>query len=73
MTHEKVLKKGMYHVQTEFSCNHRINELTHFIRKSKKIADVLLTLLHLYIKFQDQIHRNERAIKKINVLTDLIS
>jgi hypothetical protein len=60
-------------VQTEFPCNHRAKELTKFIKNLKKITDVLLILLHLYIKFQDQIHRNERAVKKTKFLTDLIS
>jgi hypothetical protein len=40
-----------YHVQKEFPCNHRANELTKFIKKFEKIIDVLLILLHLYIKF----------------------
>jgi hypothetical protein len=65
--------KGMYHVQTEFLCNHRANEVTMFIKKSENFTNVLLIILHLYIKVQDQIHRNEREIKKTKFLTDLIS
>jgi hypothetical protein len=60
-------------VQIEFSCNHRANKLTKFIKKSENFTDVLLILLHLYIKFQDQIHRKEKAVKKTEFLTDLIS
>jgi hypothetical protein len=63
----------IYHVQTEFPCNHRTNKLTKFIKESEKITDVLLILLHLYIKFQDPIHGNERALKKIKILTNLTS
>jgi oligoendopeptidase F len=60
-------------VQIEFSCNHRANELTKFIKKSEKFTNVLLILFYLYIKFQDQNHRNERAVKKRKFLTNLIS
>jgi hypothetical protein len=66
-------KKRMHPVQTEFPCNHHANEPTKFIKKTEKFTDVLLILLHLCVKFQDQIHRNERAVKKTKFLTDLIS
>jgi hypothetical protein len=69
----KVFNKGTYLVQIEFPCIRCANELTKFIKNLKKFTDVLLILLHLYIKFQDQIHRNERAVKKTKFLTDLIS
>jgi hypothetical protein len=55
-------------LQTEFLCN-----IIKFIKRSKKFIDVLLILLYLYIKFQHQIHRNERAIKKIKFLIYSIS
>jgi hypothetical protein len=43
-----------YHVQTKILCNRCANKLTKFIKNLKKITDVLLILLHLYIKYQDQ-------------------
>jgi hypothetical protein len=64
---------GTYLVQPLFSCNHRATQLTIFIKNPKKFKDVLSTLLYLYIEFQDQIHRNERAVKKTKFLTDLVS
>jgi hypothetical protein len=66
-------KKGTYPVQPLFSCNHRAIQLTMFIKNMKIFIDVPSTLLYLRIEFQDPIHRNERAIKKIKFLTDLIS
>jgi hypothetical protein len=67
---ELPIKLGTYPMQTEFPCNHCANELTKFI---KKFTYVLLIILHLYIKFQDQNHRSKRAVKKTKFLTDLIS
>jgi hypothetical protein len=58
---ELPIKLGTYPMQTEFPCNHCANKLTKFI---KKFTYVLLIILHLYIKFQDQNHRNKRAVKK---------
>jgi hypothetical protein len=58
--------KGTHLVQIEFPCKHCVNELTKFIKKSEKITDVLLILLHLYIKFQDQIHYSLAIPKKRN-------
>jgi hypothetical protein len=69
-TMELPIKLGTYPMQTEFPCNHCANKLTKFI---KKFTYVLLIILHLYIKFQDQNHRNERVVRKIKFLIDLIS
>jgi protein-disulfide isomerase len=57
---------GTYPVPIEFLCNHCANELTKFIKKTKKIIDVLLMILHVYIKFPDQNHRNKRVVKRQN-------
>jgi hypothetical protein len=56
----------IYLVQTEFPYNHRANKLTKFIRKSEKFADVLFIIVHIYIKFQDQIHYGLATPKKRN-------
>jgi hypothetical protein len=56
----------IYPVQIEFSYNHRANKLTKFIRKSEKFADVLFIIVHIYIKFQDQIHYGLATPKKRN-------
>jgi hypothetical protein len=51
-----------YYIQTEISYDHRANKLIKFIKESKKkLSDVLLILLHLYVKFQDQ---NDKRRKK---------
>jgi hypothetical protein len=36
------------------------------LKNLKKFTDVLSNLLYLHIEFQDQIHRNERAVKRQN-------
>jgi hypothetical protein len=51
-------------VQIEFSCNHRANKLTKFIRKFEKFTYVLLIILHLYIKFQYQIYYSLAILKR---------
>jgi hypothetical protein len=48
---QQVSEMGAYSVQLPFSCNHRATQLITFIKKSKKITDVLSTLLYLHIEF----------------------
>jgi hypothetical protein len=55
-------------------CVTTVQQLIKFIKKSEKITNVVLILLHIYIKFQDQNHRNERVIKnKISNKSNLIN
>jgi hypothetical protein len=68
------IKKGLFPVQAEFLCNHRANKLAKFITKYEKIHRCSIDPTpYIYIKFQDQIHRNEIVVKKKKILIDLIS
>jgi hypothetical protein len=66
-----MLQENTYHVQLNFSCSHCANELIKFTNKYEKITHVLLIILHLCIKFQDQIPYSLAITKKENFLTDL--
>jgi hypothetical protein len=57
---------GTYHMGKKFLCNQRTNELIKFIKNLIFFTDVLLILLYLYIKFQDQNHGDEIPVKGQN-------
>ena len=63
---------GTYPVQSRLLCNHRAIQLKKFQKILKKILNVHLNLLHLYIKFQDQIRPPLEITKKTNFLTKVI-
>jgi hypothetical protein len=50
----------------KFLCNQRANELIKFIKNLNFFIDILLILLYLYIKFQDQNHGDEIPVKEQN-------
>ena len=65
-------RAGMPDVQSSLRCNHRAIQLKKFQKILKKILNVHLNLLHIYIKFQGQIRPPLEVIKKTNFLTKVI-
>ena len=55
-------------VQSSLWCNHRAIQLKKVLKKSEKILNVHLNLLHLYIKFQGQIRPPLEVTKKTNLV-----
>jgi copper chaperone CopZ len=55
-------------MQIEFLCNRCVNELTKFIKKTEKSQYSFNPTPSIHkLKFQDQIHKNERAVKRQHI------
>ena len=59
-------------MQSSLWCNHRAIQLKKFQKILKKILNVHLNLLHIYIKFQGQIRPPLEVTKKTKFLTKII-